>query len=1418
MGKIKHQQPEQHSPQTANPISAQGTDDTVVVFTGAMSVMPQTFSLQMALEQTMNALWSYTQAPAIALFALDTDSETLKMVAGRGFITSTLQVGQELPLKGSLSGVAVARREIVTSESLRQDARVEPAVQKALAAQGFRFVMSIPLLFQEHVVGVVNLIYTETPDDASIDPTALTFMAHSISAIMVGLYDLRELQKVEEALRRSEGQFRRLAESSPDYVFVLDLKNFQTVYANRDTFLGYEREEWRDRSVFDHVHPDDNELVLAFFREFVETLMAGNVPTIEYRLETKDGQWEWVQHRGAVFTSDAENKPVQVIIMLAVVTERKRAEQALHESENRYRELFDNAPVALYTKDREGRYTSVNKDTLHYWAVNPLGHTDTELLVAEIAAAIRGNDIRVMETGQETLTEERVQMPDGLTQAIVLSHKVPLRDDNGTIVGVAGMSIDITERKSAEEALRQSEEQYRQLFEQSLDAIYVASRDGRALDFNEAAMTLFGYSREEILQLSITDLYPTPEERLRFQKAIEITGSVANFPVQLRRKNGDYLDCLLTSAVVVNSEGQVVGYQGIIRDVTEQKRLESQVQEALARRGRQVALSTQIAQETAAAANPEELYRRVVEQVQELFGFYHTQLLLYNPREEAAVLTFGYGAVGKKMLATGHKMALGTGLIGVAAATGQSVLRPDVSLDPNWKSNPLLPDTRGELAVPIKLKETVLGVLDVQANVAGQLSTEDQLVLEGLCGQIAIAIENTRLLEEASIFRQFVEFSSQGMGFVDLNARVAYTNPALLKLLGYHNPSDVFGRSFTDFYPEHLHEALYKDVQQSVMKGNQWNGELTMRSVEGHLIPTYESFVLLYDQRGNPRYIADLVTDMTARKQADLDLQERLVELNNLQRYMSKEGWQTYHAAAGERPQGFTFDQRSVQPIANGNGTNHPDDHESTISGQTTQTIISHLSIGGEIIGLLGIETDLNAPLTREERSLLDEISIQVAGALENARLSEQTRIALSGQERLSSQLATVAEVSAIASTILEEEQLLQAVVDLSKIQFNLYHAQIFIYDENTQRLRLRAGSDQIGRLMVYEKYTLPLTSRESPVSRAAVSRQAVLEEDIRSQGITVHPYLPETHSQLAIPITQGEKLLGVIDLHANTASFFTAEDIRVYTTLSLQVAVALQNAYLYAEQLQTAEQLREVDRLKSEFLASMSHELRTPLNSIVGFADVLLEGLDGDLNERMEEDVHLIRQSGIHLRELISDILDMSKIEAGMMELRFEEIDVREMAEEMVATNKPSAQTNKKHLDMQLEVNPDVTTVVADRTRLRQIFHNLISNAIKFTERGFVRVAINKRDDDLVVAVQDTGIGIRPEDTAIVFERFRQIDGSLTRQAGGTGLGMPITKELVELHGGRIWLDSQIGDGTTFWFTIPLFHKIKKRETLSFR
>ncbi|MCA9948626.1 MAG: HAMP domain-containing histidine kinase, partial [Anaerolineales bacterium] len=298
------------------------------------------------------------------------------------------------------------------------------------------------------------------------------------------------------------------------------------------------------------------------------------------------------------------------------------------------------------------------------------------------------------------------------------------------------------------------------------------------------------------------------------------------------------------------------------------------------------------------------------------------------------------------------------------------------------------------------------------------------------------------------------------------------------------------------------------------------------------------------------------------------------------------------------------------------------------------------------------------------------------------------------------------------------------------------------------------------------------------------------------------HPLLPETRAGLAVPILLGDSLLGVLGVQARTRNRFSDDDVQVQKTLASQVAVAVQNAYLYAEQLETSAKLRTVDRLKTEFLASMSHELRTPLNSIIGFADVLLSGIDGELSDRMEEDINLIRTSGYHLRDLIGDILDMSKIEAGRVELQYETVNVQKLFEDVVNSARISA--DKKEIALEYHLEDDIDTIVADRTCLRQILWNIVGNAIKFTDEGSVKISAEMRNKAFYCYVRDTGIGIHDEDIPIVFEQFRQVDASKASPQRGTGLGMPISKRLVELHGGQIGLQSHPGAGTTFWFSIP--------------
>ncbi|HSJ53576.1 MAG TPA: ATP-binding protein, partial [Anaerolineae bacterium] len=239
---------------------------------------------------------------------------------------------------------------------------------------------------------------------------------------------------------------------------------------------------------------------------------------------------------------------------------------------------------------------------------------------------------------------------------------------------------------------------------------------------------------------------------------------------------------------------------------------------------------------------------------------------------------------------------------------------------------------------------------------------------------------------------------------------------------------------------------------------------------------------------------------------------------------------------------------------------------------------------------------------------------------------------------------------------------------------------------------------------------------------------------------------------------------------------------------------------------MDTAEQLREVDRLKTQFLANMSHELRTPLNSIIGFSRVMLKGIDGPLTDLQEADLSSIYNSGQHLLGLINSILDMSKIEAGKMELAFEELRLPQILDTVVSTTR--ALIKDRPIELCVEIPPDLPILWADPQRVRQILINLLSNAAKFTEEGRITLTAQVKGqtkDFVLVSVSDTGVGIDPQAQQRLFIPFQQVDASTTRRAGGTGLGLAISRSFVQMHGGEIWVESQLGQGSTFHFTLPI-------------
>ncbi|MBK8027725.1 MAG: GAF domain-containing protein [Chloroflexi bacterium] len=475
------------------------------------------------------------------------------------------------------------------------------------------------------------------------------------------------------------------------------------------------------------------------------------------------------------------------------------------------------------------------------------------------------------------------------------------------------------------------------------------------------------------------------------------------------------------------------------------------------------------------------------------------------------------------------------------------------------------------------------------------------------------------------------------------------------------------------------------------------------------------------------------------------------------------------------------------------------------------------------VVGMVLLGRHGGHPFSQRDASAAFSLARQGAIAVENARLYTQSRSNILMLQQRSRRLASLHRMSSIIASSLNSTEILnrtaQMVVDL----FEVDHCGIVLFDPGdidagiTPDAVLAAEYPDTGalglKIPVHNNPTMHRLIKQSAVVSIEDSEDPSLDEPTRATMKRVG-----SQSMLIAPLVARDLVIGSVGIDmVRQRRVFTRADREMLMTMAGQVAMAISNARLY-EQALTANQL------KSAFLATISHELRTPLNAIIGYSDMLADGFYGDMNDEQRDRVSRVNASGKHLLSLIDDVLDLSKIEAGQMTIHRAPMRLSELVDPVMRELLPGLET--KGLAFDVFSSPDEAQVSADTRAMKQILVNLLANAVKFTREGGIRVSIEPvtiggrgrsisyiqppetlripPGDYVALAIQDTGIGISPEDQAIVFDSFRQADNSAAREFGGTGLGLAICKRLVELHDGYIWVESEVGVGSVFTVILP--------------
>ena len=1304
----------------------------------------------------------------------------------------------------------------------------------ARAEEGIRRVLS-----EDRLTNFELTMRIANGSEAIVALNATTFRGRDgkLRGVFAAARDVTEQKTLEAQLRESQNYTRGLIEAAPDAIITVDRTGIITdVNQQMEVATGHTREELIGTRFAEYFTDPDRAVA-----GIDQTLREGSVSNYDLVLRTREGREQVVSFNASVFR-DVEGRVRGIFASARDITEQRKLDGELRLSQNYNRSLIEASPDALFVVDPDLVVTDVNEEM-----VNITGFTREELLgssfktfFADPTRAVAGVR-RTFETG--SLSDyELVLTPRTGPHRVVSLNASTFRDPDGRVKGVFASARDITEQRRLQEQLGESQNYNRGLIEASLDAMVIVDPKLLITDVNEQMVKLTGRTRQQLIGSAFIQYFTEPERAATGVRTTLEKGFATNYELILLSKSGVETPVSFNATVFRDIEGRVKGIFAAARDVTEQKQLDMQLRESQNYNRGLIESSVDALLTTDVLG----IITDVNRQMEVLTGVPRDQLVgsplkgyFTDPgRADAAVrrvletnrltnyeldLTSKNGVeTPVSFNATTFRGASGA-LRGIFAAardvTEQKKLEAEiresqtysrslieasadaiVTVDPGlmitdvneqmvrvtgYARNELIgsmfPDYftdpgRAASGVRQTLEAGVLPnyelalrsrhgrIVEVSFNASVFRDIEGRV--RGVLAAARDVTEQKRLqeqLRESQLYnRSLIEASPDALVTVDPEFVITDVNEQMVRLTGVPREG-LIGSAFPSYFTDS--ERVVAGVRRTLREGSVTNYELVLASRAGRRTLVSFNAAVYRDVDNKVAGIFGSARDITEQKKTEEKLRDS----------------ETYNRGLIEAsPDALvTVDPDFIVTDVNEQMVKLTGYSRKRLIGSRFPELFTDASRAEG-----GVRTALTENLVTNYELILRKRNGQKIPVAFNAGTFHD---AGGGVRGVLAAARDISEQKKLESQIRQSQSYNRGLVD-SNLDGLMTTDLVGIITDVNKPMEILTGlsrTDLIGT--PFKQYVTEPEKAEEAIERVLTDNKVTdFELTIRSPtggGVVV------SYNATTFRDSDG-RLQGVIAAARNNTEQRRLREQLEQRNLELEI----QNR-----------RVQEANRLKSEFLANMSHELRTPLNSIIGFSDYLLTNHASDLGAEPREYLADILNSGNHLLQLINDVLDLAKVESGKMELAPERFSPKTAVEEVCSVVKPLI--GEKHLTLRTHVSEAVASVQLDPLRFKQVLYNLLSNAVKFTDDGGrVEVSIAPRGASLFeLRVEDTGIGIAPEDLPRLFREFEQLDAGPGRHYQGSGLGLSLTKKLIELHGGSVDVNSTPGKGTRFTVVFPV-------------